>query len=94
MSSIDLQMRPVLVPHARLKMDAVSGDPVLLFPEGMFVLNSTAHEIVRHCDGRKTVGELLQLLGEEFDVGKEVLQTDLFENLEQLRRRNLIALSL
>ena len=93
MSSPDLNSRPIPAPHARLRIDAVSGDPVLLFPEGLLVLNHTAHEIVRRCDGQTSIAELLRQLAEEFDVDGEILRHDLFENLEQLRRRNLILFS-
>jgi pyrroloquinoline quinone biosynthesis protein D len=90
MTSVDLASRPSLAPHARIKIDAASGDPVLLFPEGLLILNSTAYEIVRRCTGEVTVGELLRALGEEFDVEESVLRDDVFENLEQLREKNLI----
>ena len=90
MSRPDLQSRPCLAPYARLKTDPVSGDPVLLFPEGLLVLNSTAHEIVSRCDGEATIAELVQRLAEEFDAPKETLLDDVLENLEALRQRNLL----
>jgi pyrroloquinoline quinone biosynthesis protein D len=90
MNSFDPLLRPVLAPHVRLSIDPLTGDPVLLYPEGFLVLNGTAHEIVRRCNGETTVAALLQHLGEEFDAGEEILRHDLLENLEQLRRRNLL----
>jgi pyrroloquinoline quinone biosynthesis protein D len=93
MSSLDLSQRPILASHVRLQIDSVSGDPVLLFPEGLLVLNATAHEIVRRCNGEISIAELIRQLTEEFDAGEEVLRSDILENLEQLRQRNLIILS-
>jgi pyrroloquinoline quinone biosynthesis protein D len=93
MSSPDLSLRPILASHVRLKVDSASGDPVLLFPEGLFVLNSTAHEIVQRCDGKTSVAELIRQLAEEFDASAEVLQNDILDNLHQLERRNLILFS-
>jgi pyrroloquinoline quinone biosynthesis protein D len=90
MSSIDSTLRPVLAAHVRLKVDRVSGDPVLLFPEGLLVLNATAHEIARRCDGGMSIAELIGQLTEEFDADEEVLRNDILENLEQLRRQNLL----
>jgi pyrroloquinoline quinone biosynthesis protein D len=89
-SSPDLARRPQLAPHVRLKIDAVSGDPVLLYPEGILVLNSTAHEIVRRCDGELTIAELIQRLGAEFEADEAVLRHDVVENLEYLHQRNLL----
>lgn len=93
MNSLDLNLRPKLAPHARLKIDPVQGDPVLLFPEGLLVLNETAHEIVRRCDGQTSIAELLRQLSDEFDADEDILRADVFENLEQLRQRNLLLLS-
>jgi len=93
MSSLDLSQRPILASHARLQIDSVSGDPVLLFPEGLLVLNATAHEIVRRCNGKISIAELIRQLTEEFDASEEVLRSDILENLDQLRQRNLIILS-
>lgn len=90
MSSVDLTLRPSLASHVRLKTDPVTGDPVLLFPEGLLVLNATAHEIVRRCDGLASIAEIIGQLAEEFDASEEVLRADILENLEQLRQQNLL----
>jgi pyrroloquinoline quinone biosynthesis protein D len=90
MSFLDSTLRPVLAAHVRLKVDPVSGDPILLFPEGLLVLNATAHEIVRRCDGEISITELIRQLTEEFDASEEVLRNDILENLEQLRHQNLL----
>jgi pyrroloquinoline quinone biosynthesis protein D len=92
-STLDLKLRPILAPHVRLKTDPVSGEPVLLFPEGLLILNETAQEIVSRCDGRKTIAELLAQLIAEFAVDEETLRNDLLENLQQLKQRNLILFS-
>lgn len=94
MSSPDLNLRPRLAAHVRLKIDPVNGEPVLLFPEGLLVLNDTAHEIARRCDGKASIAGLLRQLGEEFDADEDVLRGDLFENLAMLQRRNLIVFEL
>jgi pyrroloquinoline quinone biosynthesis protein D len=90
MSGLDLGLRPLLAPHVRLKTDPVSGEPVLLFPEGLLVLNLTAHEIARRCNGEFSIAELIGQLTEEFDVKEELVRNDLLANLDQLRRKNLI----
>jgi pyrroloquinoline quinone biosynthesis protein D len=86
----DLQARPLLAAHVRLRTDPVSGDPVLLFPEGLLVLNATAHEIVKRCTGGLAIAELIGQLAEEFDGDDEIVREDVLENLAQLHRQNLI----
>jgi pyrroloquinoline quinone biosynthesis protein D len=90
MSTLDSSLRPSLPKHVRLKIDPINGEPVLLFPEGLLVLNSTAHEIVRRCDGQTSIAELTRQLGEEFDADEDVLRHDILENLEHLRSKNLL----
>ncbi len=92
MNSIDRALRPKLAPHVRLKIDAVSGEPILLYPEGILILNDTAHEIAKRCTGELTVGELLKALMEKFEAPEDILRADLLENLEQLQQKNLLLL--
>jgi coenzyme PQQ biosynthesis protein PqqD len=92
MSLIDLNSRPALVAHVRLRTDPVSGEPVLLFPEGVMVLNETAHDIVLRCDGRTTVREIITALVAEYEMDEETLRSDALECLAQLSRSNLMEL--
>lgn len=39
---------------------------VLLYPEGMVKLNAAAGEILKRCDGIRTVGEIISELEEQF----------------------------
>jgi pyrroloquinoline quinone biosynthesis protein D len=50
---------------------------VLLYPEGMVKLNSAAGEILKRCDGERTVGEIISELEEQFavpDLADDVLE--------------------
>lgn len=92
MSTVDLNSRPALAPHVRLKIDPVSGEPVLLYPEGVLVLNPTAHEIVQLCDGAATGGAILANLSAQYEVDATTLRDDVVECLGDLLGRNLIVL--
>jgi pyrroloquinoline quinone biosynthesis protein D len=92
MSQVDLNCRPALAAHVRLQIDPVSGDPVLLFSEGILILNSTAHEIIRHCDGKTKVQEIVSELSAEYEIAEVTLQTDAIECLTDLLDRNLVVL--
>ncbi len=41
---------------------------VLLYPEGMVKLNTAAGEILKRCDGERTVGEIISELEEQYSV--------------------------
>ena len=50
---------------------------VLLYPEGMVKLNTPAGEILKRCDGERTVDEIISELEEQFsvpDLANDVLE--------------------
>src|ERR1700761_859452 len=82
--NLDSNSRPALAPHVRLQIDPVSNDPVLLYSEGVLVLNDTAHEIVQRCNGQTTFGEIVAALSEEYEIDAATLQSDALECLRDL----------
>jgi len=66
---------PRLHPKVRLQRDEVRGRDVLLYPEGLVVLNPTGAEVLRLCDGRRSVAEVAAALAARYggaDVGRDV----------------------
>lgn len=90
MKDFDLQSRPGLSPHVRLQMDAVSGQTVLLYPEGILELNATAQEILGRCNGRTSLADILAMLTAEYDAPADELKSDVFHCLEQLSARGFV----
>jgi pyrroloquinoline quinone biosynthesis protein D len=66
-ASLRMSSRPALAPHVRLKLDTTRNQHVLLSPETVAVLNATSADILRLCDGRRTVGEIVAELRERYD---------------------------
>ncbi|GAA5113721.1 pyrroloquinoline quinone biosynthesis peptide chaperone PqqD [Pseudonocardia adelaidensis] len=66
--------RPRLGTHLRLHFDRSRGRHVLLGPESVIVLNGTGADVVRLCDGSRTVAQLVDELHARYDrpVGDEV----------------------
>jgi pyrroloquinoline quinone biosynthesis protein D len=61
-------MKPVLGHGYRLQWEAVQNAHVLLYPEGMVKLNGSAGEILRRCDGQRTVEEITSDLEKAFEA--------------------------
>lgn len=59
--------RPSIRAGFRLQWEAVQNAYVLLYPEGMVKLNSSAAEILRRCDGARTVEEIVADLEAAFE---------------------------
>ena len=58
--------RPRLARHVRLTFDRTRQRPILLLPETVVVLNGSGAEILRRCDGRHTVAEIVAELGARY----------------------------
>ena len=56
---IDSHARPAVAPMYRLQFEPAQDAWVLLYPEGMVKLNTPAAEILRRCDGRRSVDEIV-----------------------------------
>ena len=89
---IDPNSRPARAPGVRLQIDKVSGEPVLLYPEGLLELNDTAHAILNLCNGGTTVDEIVSALAAEYEVAGDTLRADALECLGDLLQRHLIVL--
>ena len=85
--SIAPDARPRLPRSARVQFDDVRGRPVLLYPEGAVFLNETGAEILRLCDGSRTVADIAAELGARYEA--DVL-ADVRAYLEQLAERDLV----
>jgi pyrroloquinoline quinone biosynthesis protein D len=83
-------MRPKLSSRARVQTDKVTGKPVLLYPEGVLMLNPTGHAIVSLCTGEITFGEMVANLSTRYKKTPEEISPQVAEYLNRLRERNLL----
>jgi len=57
--AIDANARPAIGRGFRLQWEPAQQAHVLLYPEGMVKLNGSAGEILKRCDGARTVDEIV-----------------------------------
>ncbi len=79
--------RPGLARGVRMVHDPVRDQPVLLYPEGVLVLNSSAAAVLQHCDGERSVADVVGRLAEDF-VG--LRRSDVTTLLGDLLNRRLM----
>jgi pyrroloquinoline quinone biosynthesis protein D len=56
--AVDALSRPAVARGFRLQWEAAQNAHVLLYPEGMIKLNSSAGEILKRCDGATTIADI------------------------------------
>ena len=83
--------RPRLSPRARLRWDEVEKRYMLVFPEAALMLNDTAPEILKLCDGEHTINGIVDALAQRFTgVERKVIEEDVTSFLARIRARGLL----
>ncbi|MGC2033522.1 MAG: pyrroloquinoline quinone biosynthesis peptide chaperone PqqD [Steroidobacteraceae bacterium] len=65
---IDTTSRPAVGRGFRLQWEAAQNAHVLLYPEGMIKLNTSAGEILKRCDGATTIADITADLERAFSA--------------------------
>jgi len=75
--AIDGQSRPGLGRGLRLQWEKAQNAHVLLYPEGVIKLNQSAGEIMKRCDGSRTIADITADLESAFSasgLGEDVMR--------------------
>jgi pyrroloquinoline quinone biosynthesis protein D len=76
-SVVDALSRPAVARGFRLQWEAAQNAHVLLYPEGMIRLNTSAGEILKRCDGATTIADITMDLERTFatsDLSADVIR--------------------
>jgi len=82
--------RPRLAPGVRMRIDRLTGRPLLLFPEAVVELSGSGSAIAQLCDGRRLLSEIIEILAQQFRAPPAVLRADVTRYLCRLRERMLV----
>lgn len=63
---------PGVNPLFRLQFEEAQDSWVLLYPEGMVKLNQSAAEIMRRCDGEKSISAIVSELEKAFETEVQI----------------------
>ena len=79
---------PELTPTFRFQWEEVQGCFVILYPEGMVKLSPSAGEIMKRCNGQRSVSEIVADLKSEYPQTE--LETDVRRFLEEANEHGWI----
>jgi pyrroloquinoline quinone biosynthesis protein D len=74
---VDAMSRPAVARGFRLQWEAAQNAHVLLYPEGMIKLNTSAGEILKRCDGATMIADITSDLERAFatsDLSADVIR--------------------
>ncbi len=81
---------PRLHPKARLQHDDVRGRDVLLYPEGLVVLNATGTAILGLCDGVRSIAQVVAALEQRYGAPAGTVNPDVTAFLDGLAAKGLV----
>ena len=91
MTALDPNARPRLARGVRLREDPSRG-PVLLAPERVLTANPTAVEVLKRCDGERTVTQIADELAVTFSADRERVAADVEALLADLAAKRMVSL--
>ncbi|MEW6438992.1 MAG: pyrroloquinoline quinone biosynthesis peptide chaperone PqqD [Pseudomonadota bacterium] len=91
-AAISSDSKPHLPRGMHLKHDATRGEWLLMAPERVLKLNAVAVEILKRCDGKATLGEIVDQLAAAFAADRERIETDVRALLAELAAKRMVDL--
>ena len=85
-TALTTDLRPAVGPGFRLQWEAVQNCHVMLYPEGMVKLSQSAGEIMKRCDGQRSVAEIVTDLEQAFST--QGLEGDVVAFVEMAAKQN------
>ena len=82
--------RPVLPRHAKLKYDETRKVWVILAPERVLAPDEIAVEVLRLCDGIRSVSNIVDLLAAKYAAPREAIATDVVAMLQDLADKGFL----
>src|SRR6202012_484244 len=88
--SVDEASKPVLPRHAKLKFDETRQVWVILAPERVLAPDEIAVEVLKLCDGVRSVGEMADQLAQKYTAPREAILTDVIGMLQDLADKGFL----
>jgi pyrroloquinoline quinone biosynthesis protein D len=82
--------RPVLPRHAKLKFDETRQVWVILAPERVLAPDEIAVEVLKLCDGLRSVADLVDLLAAKYAAPRDAISTDVVAMLQDLADKGFL----
>ena len=84
------ETRPYLPAYLKLRHDAGRGRWILLAPERVLTPDDTAVAVLKLCDGKRTVEDIVEALVKEYSAPADVIRTDVLDLLQGLADKGYI----
>src|ERR1700746_1113370 len=88
--SVSETSKPVLPRHAKLKFDETRKGWVILAPERVLAPDEIAVEVLKLCDGVRSMAEMADQLAQKYAAPREAIMTDVIAMLQDLADKGFL----
>src|SRR5258708_13485441 len=88
--SVSEVSRPVLPRHAKLKFDETRQVWVILAPERVLAPDEIAVEVLKLCDGVRSVAEMIDQLAAKYAAERDIIPTAVIAMLHDLAAKDVL----
>ena len=87
-----LECKPALPKHIKMRHDAGRGRWILLAPERVFEPDDTAVEVLKLCDGVRSVAAIAEQLAKDYNAPITEIQGDIVQMVQDLADKGVLRL--
>lgn len=84
------ESRPAMPRHIKLRHDDGRGRWLILAPERVFDPDDIAVEVLKLCDGERTVADIAGVLAKEYNAPTDEIATDIIAMLQDLADKGVV----
>jgi pyrroloquinoline quinone biosynthesis protein D len=88
--SVSEGSQPILPRHVRLKFDETRQVWVILAPERVLAPDEIAVEVLRLCDGVRSVSQMVDQLAQKYAAERDAIATDVIAMLQDLADKGFL----
>jgi pyrroloquinoline quinone biosynthesis protein D len=88
--SVSEASRPILPRHTKLRFDETRQVWVILAPERVLAPDEIAVEVLKLCDGVRSVGAMVDQLAAKYAAPREAIATDVIAMLQDLADKGFL----
>jgi pyrroloquinoline quinone biosynthesis protein D len=89
---VDAASRPSVPRHVRLQLNELRDRYVVLAPEKVMWPDSVSVDVLRLCDGARSIAQISEQLAADYNAPAEVIQTDVMEFVQEWTDKRLLVL--
>jgi pyrroloquinoline quinone biosynthesis protein D len=82
--------QPAMPTYIKLRHDPGRNRWIILAPERLFDPDEIAVEVLKLCDGARTVGEIADKLAKEYNAPREDIEADIIAMLQDLADKGVV----